>query len=81
VTRSLTLPRNEFGVRAEARKTVATDLDVSDVILSTAANVGADLLVMGAYSRGLLAEAFLGDGLYSYPAEFQGLRSRTDGIL
>ena len=74
MTRSLTLPRNEFGVRAEARKTVATDLDVSDVILSTAAVVGADLLVMGAFSRGRLAEALLGDGLYSFPTEFQGLR-------
>jgi len=48
------------GVKAEARKTVAGDIDVSDVLLSTAADLGADLLVMGAYSRSRLREAILG---------------------
>lgn len=48
------------GVKAEARKTVASDIDVSDVILSSAADIGADLLVMGAYSRSRLREAILG---------------------
>jgi nucleotide-binding universal stress UspA family protein len=48
------------GVKAEARKTVAGDIDVADVVLSTAADIGADLLVMGAYSRSRLREAVLG---------------------
>jgi len=47
-------------VKAEARKTVAGDIDVADVVLSTAADIGADLLVMGAYSRSRLREAVLG---------------------
>jgi nucleotide-binding universal stress UspA family protein len=48
------------GVNAEAETTVARDIDVGDVLLSHAADMGADMLVMGAYGHSRLREMVLG---------------------
>lgn len=48
------------GVKAEAGSTTAEDIDVGDVLLSRAADLGADLLVMGAYGHSRLREYTLG---------------------
>lgn len=48
------------GVKAEAAQTQARDIDAGDVILSRAADEGADLIVMGAYGHARLREQILG---------------------
>jgi len=48
------------GVKAIAAQTVAPDEDVGDVILSRAADEGADLIVMGCYGHSRLHELVLG---------------------
>lgn len=48
------------GVNTEAERTVAADISVGDVILSEAADHGADLIVMGAYGHSRLRELVLG---------------------
>jgi len=48
------------GIDARFRREVAPDLDAGNVLLSQAADLGADLLVMGAYSRARLTERVLG---------------------
>lgn len=48
------------GCKAEAARTVASDVSVADVILSDAASVGADFIVMGAYGHSRLREWVLG---------------------
>jgi nucleotide-binding universal stress UspA family protein len=45
---------------AEADSTVAADLAVGDVLLSRAADLGADLIVMGAYGHSRVREMVLG---------------------
>jgi nucleotide-binding universal stress UspA family protein len=55
---SLHLARH--GVRAETAQTVASDIDVGDVILSRAADLGADLIVIGAYGHSRVRESLLG---------------------
>jgi nucleotide-binding universal stress UspA family protein len=55
---SLHLARH--GVRAEAAQTVASDFDVGDVLLSRTADLGADLIVIGAYGHSRVREALLG---------------------
>jgi nucleotide-binding universal stress UspA family protein len=55
---SLHLARH--GVRAEAAQTVASDIDVGDVILSRTADLGADLIVIGAYGHSRVRESLLG---------------------
>jgi nucleotide-binding universal stress UspA family protein len=47
-------------VRVEASQLVAKDLDVGDVLLSRAADLGSDLIVMGAYGHTRLRETILG---------------------
>jgi nucleotide-binding universal stress UspA family protein len=47
-------------VEATFRREVAPDLDAGNVLLSQAADLGADLIVMGAYSRPRLTELVLG---------------------
>lgn len=47
-------------VRVEAATTRATDITVGDVILSYAADIAADLIVMGAYGHTRLREMVLG---------------------
>ncbi len=44
------------GVQAETGSTSAEDIDTGDVLLSRAADLGADLLVMGAYGHSRLRE-------------------------
>ena len=48
------------GVKAEATQVFADDIDVGDMLLSRAADLGSDLLVMGAYGRSRLTELVLG---------------------
>jgi nucleotide-binding universal stress UspA family protein len=48
------------GVRAEVSRTPATAVDVGNVILSRAADLGADLIVMGAYGHSRVREIVLG---------------------
>ena len=48
------------GIKAEASHIEADDIEVSDMILSRAADMGADLIVMGAYGHARLREIVLG---------------------
>lgn len=48
------------GVKAEATHTVARDIDVGNEILSRASDMGADLIVSGAYGHSRLRELVLG---------------------
>ena len=48
------------GIRAEASHTVADDVGVGDIILSRAADIGADLIVMGGYGHSRAREFVLG---------------------
>ncbi len=48
------------GIAAEAHHIVAPDLDAGDALLSTAADLGIDFLVMGAYGHSRLRELALG---------------------
>ena len=70
---SLHLARH--GVKAEIERTVSADLPVGDVLLSRAADLGADLLVMGAYGHSRARELLLGGATRSL------LRSMTVPVL
>jgi nucleotide-binding universal stress UspA family protein len=48
------------GVRAEVSSIVADEIDVGDAILSRGADLGADLVVMGAYGHSRLREFAFG---------------------
>jgi nucleotide-binding universal stress UspA family protein len=48
------------GVKAEAQEIVANDLEFGDLLLSRAADRGADLIVMGAYGHSRWREVVLG---------------------
>jgi nucleotide-binding universal stress UspA family protein len=48
------------GVKAEAASTVAEDIDVGNTLLSRAADLGADLIVMGSYGHSRMRELILG---------------------
>jgi len=48
------------GVKAEAQEVVASDLEVGDLLLSRAADQGADFIVMGAYGHARWREVVLG---------------------
>lgn len=48
------------GVRVEAKQAYATDIDTGNALLSAAADLGSDLLVMGAYGHSRLRELVLG---------------------
>ena len=48
------------GVKAEVERTVAGEVGVGDVLLSRAADLGADLLVMGVYGHARARELLLG---------------------
>ena len=48
------------GVKAEAQELVASDVEVGDLLLSRAADQGADLIVMGAYGHARWREVVLG---------------------
>jgi nucleotide-binding universal stress UspA family protein len=55
---SLHLARH--GVKATVERTVSADVPVGDVLLSRAADLGADLLVIGAYGHSRVRELLLG---------------------
>jgi nucleotide-binding universal stress UspA family protein len=48
------------GIKVEAAQTVAGDIDVGDAMLSRAADLGADLIVVGAYGHSRMREFILG---------------------
>jgi len=48
------------GIKAEAHNSVMPDLDAGTAILNEAADIGADLIVMGAYGHSKLRESILG---------------------
>jgi nucleotide-binding universal stress UspA family protein len=48
------------GIAAEADSTASLDIGVGDVLLSRAADLGADLIVMGAYGHSRVREMVLG---------------------
>lgn len=48
------------GVKAEARHVVSREISIADTILSSASDLGSDLLVMGAYGHSRLRELVLG---------------------
>ena len=48
------------GLNVELKKIAITDVDVPNAILSHAADVSADLIVMGGYGHSRLREFFLG---------------------
>jgi nucleotide-binding universal stress UspA family protein len=56
----IALHLTRHGVRAEATTVVTDDVRVDDMILSQAADVEADLIVMGAYGHSRLGELVLG---------------------
>jgi nucleotide-binding universal stress UspA family protein len=70
---SLHLARH--GVKAEIERTVSGDLPVGEVLLSRAADLGADLLVIGAYGHSRMRELLLGGATRSL------LRSMTVPVL
>lgn len=51
---------SRHGVRVEGHNTLASDIEVGDLILSRAADFGSDLLVMGAYGHSRFREVILG---------------------
>ena len=55
---SLHLARH--GVKAEIERTVSAGIPAGDVLLSRAADLGADLLVIGAYGHSRVRELLLG---------------------
>ena len=70
---SLHLARH--GVKAEIERTVSADLPIGEVLLSRVADLGADLLVMGAYGHSRVRELLLGGATRSL------LRSMTLPVL
>jgi nucleotide-binding universal stress UspA family protein len=63
------------GVKAEIERTVSAGLPVGEVLLSRAADLGADLIVMGAYGHSRAREMLLGGATRSV------LRSMTVPVL
>jgi nucleotide-binding universal stress UspA family protein len=63
------------GLKVEVKRTVLADIDVADVILSHAADSGADFIVMGGYGHSRLREFVLGGVTRSI------LRSMTAPVL
>jgi len=57
---SLALHLARHGVKVETTQTVAGEISVADAILGTAADLGIDLIVMGAYGHSRLRELILG---------------------
>jgi len=56
----ITVHLARHGVKAEIEQTVSGDVPIGGVILSRAADLGADLLVMGAYGHSRVRELLLG---------------------
>ncbi len=48
------------GVKAEASQTVSDELEVGSIILSRISDLGADLVVMGAYGHSRMRELMMG---------------------
>jgi nucleotide-binding universal stress UspA family protein len=53
------------GIKGKTRIAHTKDLEVGDVLLSAAADLSADLIVMGAYGRSRLRELILGGATHS----------------
>lgn len=63
------------GITAEPRRVVGSDIGIADLMLSHAADIGADLIVMGGYGHSRLREIVLGG------ATREILRSMTVPVL
>jgi nucleotide-binding universal stress UspA family protein len=63
------------GVKAQIERTVSAGIPVGEVLLSRVADLGADLIVMGAYGHSRAREVLLGGATRSV------LRSMTVPIL
>lgn len=50
----------QHGIQAEVKKLVIDDVDVANMLLSHAADTGADLIVIGGYGHSRLREIVLG---------------------
>ena len=59
-TADICLHLARHGVKAQASQSVAKDIEVGDVLLSRAADMGMDMIVMGAYGHSRLRETVLG---------------------
>ncbi len=57
------------GVTVEATQSFGKDIDVGNALLSRAADLGADMMVMGAYGHSRLRELVLGGATYQVLAE------------
>lgn len=55
----------EHGIAAKTRVAHTQDIEVGDVLLSAAADLSADLIVMGAYGRSRLRELILGGATHN----------------
>ena len=55
------------GVAAEGMSTLGLDISVGDLLLSRAADLGADLIVMGAYGHSRVREMVLGGATRTHP--------------
>ena len=55
------------GVKTEAVRTVSRDVPVGDLLLSEAAHLDADLMVMGAYGHSRIREFILGGASQKIP--------------
>lgn len=71
----LTRHLGRHGITAEPRHVVGSDIGVADLMLSHAADIGADLIVMGGYGHSRLREIVLGG------ATREILRSMTVPVL
>jgi nucleotide-binding universal stress UspA family protein len=56
----IALHLGRHGVEAQIERTVSADVPIGEVLLSRAADLGADLLVMGAYGHSRTRELLLG---------------------
>ncbi|MGE0768214.1 MAG: universal stress protein [Hyphomicrobiaceae bacterium] len=57
---SIAAALGRHGIKPEVRTSIASDISVGDEILSRAADLGADLLVMGAYGHSRFRESVFG---------------------
>jgi nucleotide-binding universal stress UspA family protein len=56
---------DQHGVKGKTRVAHTKDIEIGDVLLSAAADLSADLIVMGAYGRSRLRELILGGATHS----------------
>jgi hypothetical protein len=63
------------GAKAQVERTVSAGLSVGEVLLSRVADLGADMLVMGAYGHSRARELLLGGATHTVLRSMTGLRA------